>query len=118
MAVEKLLALPSLSNLEKLSTTTEEPPMAIGSDIVAKAMKHEGVTHFFYISGFGIRAPPGSPNVPENSTIYEGRANQSKGRWLVCPSYAPALPGNAPAAFRGAMRGILRVNSNAPVQCA
>src|SRR5262245_56915129 len=51
MAVEKLLALPSLSNLEKRSATTEEPPMAIGSDIVAKAMKHEGVTDFFYIMG-------------------------------------------------------------------
>ena len=25
--------------------------MAIGSDIVAKAMKHEGVTDFFYIMG-------------------------------------------------------------------
>jgi hypothetical protein len=37
--------------LERLSTTTEEPPMAIGSDIVAKAMKHEGVTDFFYIMG-------------------------------------------------------------------
>src|SRR5262249_53996464 len=39
------------SNLEKPSATTEEPPMAIGSDIVAKAMKHEGVTDFFYIMG-------------------------------------------------------------------
>jgi hypothetical protein len=38
------------SSMEKLSTTTE-PPMAICSDIVAKAMKHEGVTDFFYIMG-------------------------------------------------------------------
>jgi hypothetical protein len=36
--------------LEKLSTTTEELPMAIGSDIVAKAMK--GVTDFFSIMGY------------------------------------------------------------------
>jgi hypothetical protein len=37
--------------LEKLSTTTEELPMAIGSVIIAKAMKAEGVTDFFYIMG-------------------------------------------------------------------
>ena len=51
IAVENLLAPPSSLNLEKRSTTTEEPPIAIGSDIVAKAMKREGVTDFFYIMG-------------------------------------------------------------------
>src|SRR5262249_26857009 len=64
-------------------------------------------------------SPPGSPNIPENSTIYEGRANPTlKGAGLCARPMPRLCRGNAPAAFRGAMRGILRVNSNAPVQCA
>jgi hypothetical protein len=47
---DKLLVRPAL-DLESYRQQRRKSEMAIGSDIVARAMKREGVTDFFYIMG-------------------------------------------------------------------